>query len=94
LFEAQDGKGLGRLQTSESSTSGTSGGWGGGIGCTVPHCPLPLLPTPPKSAAHVEGWVRWTVEAATTPSCWFSWTVLLPCSVPPLSLTPIEPVAI
>jgi len=63
------------------------------MGCTVAHCPEPF-PELAKSAAHIEGWLRCTVEPATTPSCWFSSTVLLPCSVPPLWLTPIEPVTI
>jgi hypothetical protein len=66
---------------SVSRTFGTSGGWGGVIGWTVEHCPEPLLPLPPKSAAHVDALLfRWTVEAATAPSCWFTTTAPLPCS--------------
>jgi hypothetical protein len=63
------------------------------MGLTVAHCPEPL-PELAKSAAQVEGWVSRTVDAAMTPSCRFSWTVLLPCSVPLLWLTPIDPVTI
>ena len=86
------GNGLGNRQMSLLLRSGTSGGCGEGMGLTGVHCPAPL-PEFAKSAAHVDDCpVRFTVEPATTPSCWFSATVLLPCSVPPLWFTPIEPV--
>jgi hypothetical protein len=80
--DEHDGKGSGSRQRSEPVKSDTSGGCGAGMGWTGWHCPAPL-PELAKSAAQVEGWVRCTVEAATTPSCWFSVTTLLPWSVPP-----------
>jgi len=70
------------ISFSISPLSSTPGGCGAGIGWTGWHCPAPL-PELAKSAAQVEGWVSRTVEAATTPSSWFSVTTLLPWSVPP-----------